>query len=163
MTFNVDETIGANSVTGTITTVAGVVGALTSADIVSTDLTFNGTTTIDDTTGAFVALIGNDLTETADALYFNFADSAVGAFDPDFFSPAGDVWGNVTVGGNPLYAPDGLQAINVSGAQYSQGALGNIAIATAVTPAPEPTSSVLTLSGLVILGLLRKRIVPALG
>ncbi len=163
-TFNVNETIGANSVTGTITTVAGVAGALTSADIVSTDLTFDGTTTIDDTTGAYVNLTGDDLTETATALYFNFADSAVGDFDPDFNSGTSYTWFNVTVGGNSKYAPAGLQGIETpSTGLSSQGASGNIAIATTGTSVPEPNSSVLTLTGLVILGLMRKRIVPALG
>jgi hypothetical protein len=163
ITYDVDETIGSNSVVGTITTVAGVTGALTSADIVSTDLTFDGALEIDDPTGALTQVTGDDLTETATALYFNFSDSAVGYFIPDALSVSDDEWRNATVGAEPDYSPAGFQGIYYIPVVQSEGVTGDVAIATAAPSVPEPSSFFLTLTGMLILGLMRKRIVTTLG
>jgi hypothetical protein len=161
-TFDVDVTIGGESVTGTITTIAGVVGALTNAEIVSTDLTYNGngTLTIDDPTGADTALVGDDLTETADALYFNYEGEDGGAFDPDLFytGPGNPTnWFNVTVTGNALFAPDGLESIQTPNGVGYAGVHGNVAIAE-VAPLPEPSTAVLWLTGIALMILTRRRI-----
>ncbi len=164
LTFDVNQTIGANSLTGTITTIAGVVGALTSADIVSSDLTFDGTLEIIDPTGADSFLSGDDLTETASALYFNYEGTDTGVFDVDYdYTGPGSqtVWFNVTVSANGTFAPDGVSNIQFeSGAFNEVGVFGNVAIAEAAA-VPEPSASQLTLGGLVILGLLQKHIVSA--
>jgi hypothetical protein len=159
-TFNVNQTIGANSVTGTITT-SGVVGAVSGADIVSSDLTYNGTLEIVDPTGAYVVIEGSDLTETADTLFFNYEDTGAGIFDPDFnYSGPGaqTTWFNVSEGSNNHFAPDGFEAIEVNNSLLNMGVAGNVAIAGASVP--EPSTIYFTMAGIALLGLARKRIIP---
>jgi hypothetical protein len=81
--YDVDETAQTLTVVGTITT-DGITGVLSTSDILSYNLSITGFGSpfvLASTNPQVTEMVdGNDLTATATALSFNFADSALGGF-----------------------------------------------------------------------------------
>jgi len=77
--YNVDQTIGAGSVVGTITTDGGT-GVLAASDITAWNLELTGVGASYDLkntdSDSAVVVIGGDLTATTHDLYFNFGGTA---------------------------------------------------------------------------------------
>jgi L-fucose isomerase-like protein len=74
ITYEVNLTVGAGSMTGSITT-DGTIGALGTGDIVGWNLTLNDGTSIADltTSNSVTNVIGTDLTGSLSAILFNFS------------------------------------------------------------------------------------------
>src|SRR5579872_264622 len=88
--YNVNDTVGAGSVTGTIQT-DGDIGTLTTADIINWDLHLSdGTSTFDlvgpPSASDAAAVIGTSFTATASGLFFDFS-TATGSY-VEFRNPA---------------------------------------------------------------------------
>jgi hypothetical protein len=169
--YTVSDTVGAGTVTGTITT-DGNLGTLATADITNWNLVLqNGFGTILDLTGPSVVapiegveVVGNDLTATATTLSFNFSATDGGFFviqqnglfnGGTYFCDGAIGQANCTAGGESDY-PGVLDSNNQQFAARS----GTLAIGSAnVSAVPEPSAVILLstgMLGLVFLG--RKRI-----
>src|SRR4029077_5290010 len=88
--YNVNDAVGAGSVTGTIQT-DGDIGALTTADIINWNLHLNdGTNTFDlvgpPSASDATTVVGTSFTATASGLFFDFS-SSTGSF-VEFRNPA---------------------------------------------------------------------------
>jgi hypothetical protein len=160
ITYDVDLTVGAGSVSGFIETDGTTTGPLSDSDIVSWNLLLNNSVTTFDLTpsNSAIDIEGSDVTATATQLFFNFGASDNGNFiieypyvgsDATFvcfessldctYTPAGI---SLAIGN---HLPEGAQQITA----YSTNAV----IGTAV---PEP-SSVMVLSALLAAALVARR------
>jgi hypothetical protein len=162
ITYNVDQTIGAGSVTGSIET-DGTIGTLGVADILNWNLLLNdGTNTFDllgplSGSNSGVEVGGTDLTANATELLFNFGASEGGLFDFQAPAPASgeDGW----CGADQLSncPPLGGEGVLVSSFADEQTELldTDVVIATVATSAvPEPSSLLLLGIGLLSLGVM---------
>jgi hypothetical protein len=159
--FGVDLAIGNGSVIGTITT-DGTLGTIGQSDIVGLDLTINAPigSAIATNTTDFYAFSGDDLSETASDLLFDFSASSGGGFTilSDDSSEAWSVGEGsflqsiCTATCDPGDTP-GIEDDSRTSPMYYTELTGNVAIATA----PEPCALWLLSTGLVALGALRIR------
>jgi hypothetical protein len=148
-TYTLDLTGPNATATGTITT-DGATGVLTSLDILSYNITLSSSSasaTI--STGEF-GVDGSDLTATATGLFYNFSDLVAN------FLGLGDVGaqnyvcysGSDSCGG--ITAPG--QEVRVGATDYTNPFSGDLEIAAAPAPVPEPSS--LAMLGTGVLGLI---------
>lgn len=160
--YNIGQTIGSGSVTGTITT-DGAFGVLATADITGWNLLLTGVGATFGLTGAnSVALVsGVDLTATATQLLFNFggADNGYLLFQVNLFSGS-QYYCDATSAGVCFQGASVVpQSIFDSSAQHVP-VNGNVVIATApgpVNPVPEPSTYALMLASLAAVGLASRR------
>ena len=157
--YNVNQTIGSGSVTGTITT-DGNTGVLHASDITDWNLVLNGVGAVFTLTQptSTVVVGGNQLTATATDLYFNFSatDNSYLLFQQNLFSGqtyyADGAYPGFAGGGSPVY--QGASVVPIvyydPSSQY-MSVSGNQIIATAGNAVPEP--STFALAGLGGLGL----------
>ena len=159
--FGVDLAIGNGSVTGTITT-DGTLGTIGQSDIVGLDLTINAPfgSAIATNTSDFYAFSGDDLSETASDLLFDFSGSSGGGFTilSDDSSEAWSVGEGsflqaiCTTTCDPGDTP-GIEDDSRTYPVYYTEQTGSVAIATA----PEPGALFLFSTGLIALGAVRIR------
>jgi hypothetical protein len=170
ISYNVSRTIGAGSVIGTIET-NGTTGVLHTANIIDWNLQLSDGTNTYNLTGPLsgndsgVFISGSDVTASTSQLFFNFSGA-----------DAGYLLFQVTFGSGQQYYCDSanqvlcLQGESVVPQSFSTGfqnvsLSGNAVIGTSgspvspVNPVPEPEPCGLTLVGLGLLGLARKRLV----
>ena len=155
ITYDVDQTIDAGSVIGTIQT-NGATGVLDSADIIGWNLELNGVgasinltnsnSVVDDT--------GSDVTATANDLLFNYSgtDNGFLVFQVNLFSGNEYYCNAVTTQGFDC-APGASvvpQSFSDPSAQYDETRTGNQIIGTvaAVSAVPEPSTLSVMLLGL---------------
>jgi hypothetical protein len=167
ITYSIDQTLGAGSVTGTITT-NGTIGILDLADLTGWNLVlYDGTNTVDMTQATSTALInGNDLTASLTVLDFNYSG---GGFAPNYndftFNGNGSPNGQLCyTSGSNCWGPTGVGVWDVGGDFYTSDYVvetGNQVIA--IASAPEPGTGSLMLIGIGFLWMMRKRIVQGPG
>ena len=159
ITYNVNQTIGSGSVTGTIQT-DGAMGVLSVGDILAWNLELNGVSASYNLTSpsSSVFLVGSDVTAVGSHLYFNYSatDGGYLLFQQVPFSGS-QYYCDQALGGGPCiqgasvvpqyYTDPSAQIVSMSGNQI----IGT----TAAIPEPG-TLSVMGLS-LVGLGLARRR------
>lgn len=157
--YTVDQTIGAGSVTGTITT-DGASGVLSASDIVAWDLMLNGVgasynlASTDANANKYV--VGNDLTASSTDIYFNFSGTSGDQFLLQDGPEVGNTYWCNSVGYSscvpgksdvPVYYSD-------ASSQFDQTASGNQIIASVV---PEPAAWAMLLAGFAALGFIGLR------
>ena len=152
LTYNVDETIGAGSVIGTIET-DGKTGALSTSDILAFSLTLSvgagkASMTIIDGVNAHEDIGGNALTATPSALDFNFSGSGFALFQSPYVGAGSNYFCVEGVNSDCTYNGNGADTVNVAGAELHKTDSGVVQIGHAV---PEPAS--LALVGVALLGL----------
>jgi len=161
VTYNVNRSIGAGSVIGTITINNDSTATLVTAEITAYALTLNdGATSVSFTElNSDVEVFGGALTADADSIDFDFSGTASSYLfiqSPAFGSP-GNFWCVETIGcsKNMLPASETVATSPLNGAETTTRS-GLVPIATVTTNnVPEPAT--LTLTGLALLGLAAAR------
>ena len=170
ITYNVDQTIGAGSVVGTVQT-DGTIGGLTTANFTDWNLLLTGlggatftltqgnSVVLDGTysSGFVLATAGNsDVTATTSSLLFNFSATDHGFFGIQqgavVFSGE-EYWCNAASGNGACYSPGASVApvSNVDASFQVEARTGNEVIGT-VNATPLPSTWLMLLSGFVGLG-----------
>ncbi len=150
--FNVNETIGAGGVTGTITT-DGTLGALAPVNLVDWKLTLNdGTATflLTAATSEVGFALGTALSETATQLLFDTTNGGIVLFQNPFIG-SGQLWwclGNPTGG---CFGLPGTENLRIDGAIQMVSWQGTALIGA--TDAAVPRSAILLPATLILLGL----------
>lgn len=161
ITYAVDETVGAGSATGFITT-NGTIGTLDVADIVNWNLTLNdGTSPPVDLEGpasgnnSLVVLVGSDLTATPTQLLFAFGVADGGRLQ--FYVVGGPIICYSTIV-DCTGTPPGVSLDTLTpDANFVFTALSDTEAIAGPVPAPEPSTLVLLPAGIALLLLTRKR------
>jgi hypothetical protein len=151
--YNVNQTVGPFGMTGTITT-DGVIGTLSSTDIIAWDLTLNSSPAIMlKTDNSSATLVGSSLSATAGQLTFDFTSGSFSYLK--FNDPAAVSWWDVvsqppSLGYMAIAELTGLSGEHFSYVQGTQViAYGGVPVST-----PEPGTIGLMLIGLGLLGLM---------
>ena len=151
--FNVNQTIGAGGVTGTITT-DGALGALASGNLVDWKLTLNDGTATFLLTAANSEVgftLGAALSETASQLLFDTANGGIVLFQNPTIGSGQNFWCLDNPSGSCAGSP-GTESLRVNGAVQTAAWQGIVVIGTAeeAQPAaiPQPASLVLLALGL---------------
>jgi PEP-CTERM motif len=153
ITYNINQTIGAGSVVGSITT-DGALGVLGAADVTGWNLALNGVgATFNLASGSStVYVLGSDLTATASNLFFNFdgADGGLLLFQVSLFSGL-HYYCDGTAGN--FACRTGASVVPASTFDASVQSItpkGNVIIASVagVPPVPEPSTYALMLASL---------------
>jgi hypothetical protein len=161
ITYAVDETVGAGSATGFITT-DGTIGTLAVSDIVNWNLTLNdGTNPPVDLEGpasgnnSLVLLVGSDLTATPTQLLFAFGAADGGRLQ--FYVSGGPIICYSTIV-DCTGTPVGVSLDTLTpDTNFVFTALSDTEAIAGPVPAPEPTTVVLLPAGIALLLLTRKR------
>ncbi|HEV8532646.1 MAG TPA: hypothetical protein VGT00_14590 [Methylomirabilota bacterium] len=154
--FNVNQTIGAGDVTGTITT-DGTLGALASVNLVDWKLT------LDDGTATFLLTAANSevgfalgapLSETASQLLFDTTNGGLVLFQNPFIG-SGQHWWCLGNPGGGCFGFPGTENLRIDGAIQTASWQGTVVIGTAegTPPAAIPQPASLVLLGLGLGGL----------
>ncbi len=154
--FNVNQTIGAGGVTGTITT-DGALGALASGNLVDWKLTLNdGTATflLTAANSEVGFILGAALSETASQLLFDTANGGIVLFQNPTIGSGQNFWCLDNLSGSCAGFP-GTESLRVSGAIQTAAWQGTVVIGTAegAPPAAIPQPASLVLLGLGLGGL----------
>ena len=170
--YDINRTVGAGTVIGTITT-DGTIGTLATADIVDWNLTLtNGFGTTLDLTGPSVVtpiegveVMGSDLTASATSLSFNFNASDGGFFliqqgglfnGGTYYCDGATGQANCTPGGESDF-PGVFESANQQFVSYATDVtLGAVATSTG-SSVPEPSSVLLLSTGVLGLAFLTRR------
>ena len=162
ITYAVDETVGAGSATGFITT-DGTIGILDTADILNWNLTLNdGTNPPVDLEGpasgnnSLVFLIGSDLTATPSQLIFAFGTADGGRLQ--FYVSGGPIICYSTIV-DCTGTPVGISLDTLTpDTNFVYTAVSDTEGIAGPVPAPEPTTLILLPAGIALLLLTRKRL-----
>jgi hypothetical protein len=155
--YNVDDVVGAGSVTGVIDT-DGTIGALTSGNITDWNLVLNdGTTTFDlkgplSGSNSQLDLVGSDLVASSSNLTFDFSSTGFVLFQSPTIGSGMDFW---CLEGESCSGNSSTMSLFIqTGAYQITPESGDVVVATAApTPTPEPSSLSLSLLGSGLLGL----------
>jgi hypothetical protein len=153
--YTVNQTEGAFTVTGTITT-DGAIGTLTSADIVAWNLTLDSISL--NTGNSTMLLVGDALTASASQLTFDFTAGGSSNSYLNFHDPSYVSWWD-TVSQPPYLGYQGIAELTGLGGENYSYISGSQVIADSGTPVntPEPGTSSLILVGAGLLGLMVMR------
>ena len=150
--FNVNQTIGAGGVTGTITT-DGTLGALASANLVDWALTLNdGATTflLTSANSEVGFILGKALSETASQLLFDTANGGIVLFQNPTLGSGHNFWCLDNPFGDCASRP-GTESLRINGPTQSAGWQGIVVIGAA--DAAVPPSAIRLPATLILLGL----------
>ena len=150
--FDVDQTVGAGGVTGTITT-DGTLGALVSANLVDWNLTLNdGTTTflLTAANSEVAFILGAALSETTSRLLFDTASGGIVLFQNPSIGSGQNFWCLDNPSGSCNSLP-GTESLRINGAAQSSPWQGIVVIG-AMEGAPPP-AAVAQPATVVLLGL----------
>ena len=145
ITYDINQGIGSGSVVGTIETDA-TIGVISTANIVSFDLTLNGANGVTRTissTDSKVLISGSDLTSTASNLFFDYGgnDDGFALFQQTLFTGQKyycNAASSVTCFAGASVVPE---AFDSPSAQFDRSLSGNQIIGTATSPVPLPASA----------------------
>ncbi len=155
--YTVDQTIGAGSVTGTITT-DGATGVLGVSDILEWNLELQGVgASYDLTSTSSIAekhVIGNDLTATTTNMYFNFSGTVGDQFLLQDGPEGGQTYWCNSVGTTSCYPGKSVVPVFYTdpSSQFDMTASGNQIIASVSSTIPEPSTWAMLLAGFAALG-----------
>jgi hypothetical protein len=150
--FNVNQTIGAGGVTGTITT-DGTLGALASANLVDWALTLNdGATTflLTSANSEVGFILGSALSETASQLLFDTANGGIVLFQNPTLGSGKNFWCLDNPSGDCASRP-GTESLRVNGPTQSAAWQGIVVIGAA--DGDVPPSAIRLPATLILLGL----------
>jgi hypothetical protein len=150
--FNVNQTIGAGGVTGTITT-DGTLGALASANLMDWALTLNdGATTflLTSANSEVGFILGSALSETASQLLFDTANGGIVLFQNPTLGSGKNFWCLDNPSGDCASRP-GTESLRVNGPTQSAAWQGIVVIGAA--DGDVPPSAIRLPATLILLGL----------
>jgi len=150
--FNVNQTIGAGGVTGTITT-DGTLGALATANLVDWALTLNdGATTflLTSANSEVGFILGKALSETASQLLFDTANGGIVLFQNPTVGSGQNFWCLDNPSGDCALRP-GTESLRVNGPTQTAAWQGIVVIGA--TDATVPRSAIRLPATLILLGL----------
>ncbi len=163
--YEVNQTIGAGSVVGSITT-DGATGVLAQSDVTAWSLDINGVgaSMHIDQTSSIVTDYGNDVSATAQYLYFNFSGTDGDLFLFQVGGPAGqNYWCNAVSSGECFQGKSAVPVYySYASSQFASAEGKQIIGVAAANGVPEPAAWSLMLAGFAGLGvMLRRRVARA--
>ncbi len=152
ITYSVDRIVGGGSVTGTITT-DGTTGVLSASNIVGFDLTLNGiglsSTLASPTDGVYTG--GTGLTATPSDIFFDFGSYRSYLDFQAVYGNGADYYTDAAAGVDGAYQGESVNPGFYTDSHFiNVPQSGNQIIATAGSAVPEPTSLVMTSTGVLL-------------
>jgi hypothetical protein len=164
ITYSVNQTVGAGSVTGFIET-DGTIGTLSAGNILNWNLVLNdGSAPAFDLLGplsgsnSVVGIAGSDLSATATELSFNFGgiDGGYALFQSPALFTGSDFWCSVSADTSSSFCPPPAgEAINVSPDSNRFTSVSGTAVIATASSVPEPSYLPIVGLGITLLGLLK--------